>query len=88
MQFFSLLIDFLSIIYSRPPIQKIPCPLEPIIYFLNMSINQQFLPFEKLLSLTMTLLKYIKFKNGSEEISSEIVERIMAKSKMATLNVK
>lgn len=88
LQFFSLLVDFVAILYVRPPAQKLPCPIEPILYFLNMSINQSFLPFENLLNVTIILLRFIKSRNNSEEISREIVERIIAKSKIAALNIK
>jgi hypothetical protein len=90
MQFFSLLIDFITIIFNtnKSLNKKLPYPIEPILYFLNMSINQQFLPFDNLLNTTIVLLKYIKVKNNSVEICNEIVGRILNKAKMATLNIK
>jgi len=88
MPLFSLLIDFVAIIYNRKITYKIPYPIEPILYFLNLSINQHFLPFENLLKVTKILINFIKFKNGSCEISNEIVGRVLNKAKLATLNIK
>ena len=88
---FSTVLEFIVSIYSTQKYDLVKMrgsPIESILYFTNVAVHQNGLPFEPIIDCLVVLLKYLLLFDSTCDIDKEIASRILDKSKLHNLSLK
>lgn len=77
-----------NLIYEKEMPANCLYPIQPLLYFTNIALNQPSMPFDKILNCLIAVLKSLLKQNEDSELVDDLVGKIIAKTSFESLHVK
>ncbi|CAM6002266.1 unnamed protein product [Sphagnum balticum] len=82
------ILEIVRLLYQKDMLPNCSYPIQPLLYFTNFALNQNSLPFERILGCLLAVLKAFIKHNEDSDLVDDIIGKIVAKISLDSLNLK